>query len=56
MRLAIVSEGPSDYLVLRSVIEKLLPGVEVLPIHPDLPVVPYPEYAAAVGSAHRGSG
>lgn len=56
LRLAIVSEGPSDYLVLRSVIEKILPGSEVLPIHPDLPVAVYPEYGAAVGGAHRGSG
>jgi hypothetical protein len=56
LRLAIVSEGPSDYLVLRSVIERILPRAEVVPIHPEVPVAAYPEYEAAFGGASRGSG
>jgi hypothetical protein len=56
LRLAVVTEGPSDYLVLRSVIETILPGAEVVPVHPEVPVAAYPEYRQALGGAFRGSG
>jgi hypothetical protein len=56
LRIAVVSEGPSDYLVLRSVIAKILPGAEVVPVHPEVPIAAYPEYRRASGTASRGTG
>lgn len=56
LRLAVVSEGPSDFLILRSVIEASLPGTEVVPLHPEVPLAAYPEYAQAVGGSSRGTG
>src|SRR5258706_279899 len=56
LRFAIVTEGPSDYLVLRSVINKILPEAEVVPVQPEVPIAPYPEYRAALGGSSRGAG
>ena len=55
-RLAIVTEGTSDFLVLRAVIRKAIPDAEVVPVHPEVPLGAYPEYHRAVGTAGRGTG
>lgn len=56
MRLAVVTEGTSDFLVIRAIVETLLPDAEVTPIHPEVPLAAYPEYAAARGQGHLGAG
>jgi hypothetical protein len=56
IRFAVVTEGPSDFLVLRAVIASTVPGAEVVPLHPDVPLSIYPEYGAAAGRASRGTG
>jgi hypothetical protein len=56
LRFAVVTEGPSDLLVLRAVIEKLAPDAAVVPVHPEVPLNAYPEYRAARGGADRGTG
>jgi len=56
-RVAVVTEGPSDYLLLRALIESLgPPGIDVVPVHPEQPLAAYPEFAAARGGARRGAG
>ncbi|MEW6364369.1 MAG: hypothetical protein AB1714_06985 [Acidobacteriota bacterium] len=55
-RFAVVTEGPSDYLVLRAVIRKVFPGAEVVPVHPEVPLAAYPEYHRAAGTGGRGTG
>jgi hypothetical protein len=55
-RLALVSEGPSDYVVLREIVQKVIPDAEVIPLHPELPLAAYPEYTEAVGGVRRGAG
>ncbi len=56
VRFAVVTEGPSDLLVLRAVVQKLVPDAVVVPVHPEVPLSAYPEYGAARGGAGRGSG
>lgn len=56
MRFAVVTEGTSDFLVLRAVLQTLIPGSEVEPLHPEVPVGAYPEYAAVKGQARLGAG
>ena len=56
MRLAVVTEGTSDFFVIRAMVEALLPDAEITPIHPEVPLAAYPEYAAARGQAQLGAG
>ena len=56
VRFAVVTEGPSDLLVLRGVIQKLVPNAVVVPVHPEVPLGAYPEFQAAAGGAYRGTG
>jgi len=56
LRFAIVTEGPSDFLVLRSVLLRLLPESEVVAIQPEVPLAAYPEFRAAAGGSYLGSG
>lgn len=56
MRFAVVTEGTSDFLVIRAMVETLVPNAEVTPIHPEVPIAAYPEYAAAVGGGYLGTG
>ena len=58
LRFAVVTEGPGDFLVLSAAIKALLPGADVVPIHPEVPVAAWPEYArvksSALGTGWRG--
>lgn len=56
MRVAVVTEGTTDFLVIQAIVEDLIPGAEVSPIHPEVPLLAYPEYAAAAGGARLGTG
>ena len=56
VRFAVVTEGPSDLLVFRGVLQKLVPDAVVVPVHPEVPLAAYPEFHAAAGGAHRGTG
>lgn len=56
MRFAVVTEGTSDFLVIRAIVEALVPDAEVTPLHPEVPIAAYPEYAAAAGGGYLGTG
>ena len=56
VRFAVVTEGPSDLLVLRGVIQRLVPSAVVVPVHPEVPLDAYPEFRAAAGGSHHGTG
>jgi hypothetical protein len=55
-RIAVVTEGPGDFLVVRAIINSLAPEADVVPVHPDVPVAAYPEYAASAASGVPGAG